>query len=161
MQLDRILAASPIVNPGKGCNNYRVVLKAGFNKHGEIEQFVVTRQYLCHEDQELAPGSKDMLSWGNGEYFNLSGTGPGRDHKPVLEKAFARWQALSAEAVKEWPLVDFADWQRFQTALMFREEKFRMEERKYVTYGLAQDGDVLCDGRTKGSPQTQPPVAKD
>lgn len=164
MQIERILAASPIVNPGKGCNNYRVVLRVAYNERGQIEQFCVSKQVLLHEDQELAPGSKDTLSWGNGDYFPVYTGAARRDPAPVLERAFAKFQAASAEAMKEWPLVDFADWQRFQVALMFREDKFRMDERKYMRLnddGLPQDGDVLCDGRTKGSPQINPPVVTD
>lgn len=161
MQLDRIIAASPIINPGKGCNNYRVVLKAGYNQYGQIEQFVVTRQYLLHADEQLAPGSVDTLSWGNGEYFNVYLGGGKPDHKPVLEKAFARFQVASNEAMREWPLVDFADYQRFMVALALKEEKNRRDEARHMTYGLPQDGDVLCDGRTKGSPQINPPVVTD
>jgi hypothetical protein len=161
MQLDRIIAASPIINPGKGCNNYRVVLKAGYNQYGQIEQFVVTRQYLLHADEQLAPGSVDTLSWGNGEYFNVYLGGGKPDHKPVLEKAFARFQVASNEAMREWPLVDFADYQRFMVALALKEEKNRRDEARHMTYGLPQDGDVLCDDRTKGSPQINPPVVTD
>jgi hypothetical protein len=163
MQIERILAASPIVNPGRGCNNYRVVLRVAYNERGKIEQFCVSKQLLLHANEALAPGSKDMLSWGNGDYFPLYGSAPDRDHKPALEKAFAHFHKLSAEAMTEWPLVDFADWQRFQVALALKEEKYRREEAKYMRLndGLPQDGDVLCDGSTKGSPQTNPPVVTD
>ena len=161
MQIERIFAAGPVVNPGKGCNNYRVVLRAAYNQHGDIEQFCVSRQFLLHSNEELAPGSVDQLSWGNGDYFPVYSGAVKRDHKPVLERALARFHALNTEAVTEWPLVDFADWQRFQVALMKRDERYRAEEAKYITYGLPQDGDTLCDGRVKGSPQINPPVATD
>jgi hypothetical protein len=100
------LAFGPVVNPGKGCNVFRVVLRCDY-KDGNPEKFFTHRQYLFKgEDDDT---NKDKIFYADGNYFPVYNN----DLATAYARAVADWENRVKRSVTDWPLASSEDITRF------------------------------------------------
>lgn len=98
------IAFGPIVWPGHGSNCYRVVLRVDRYEDGTIAKIYVHNQVMLKADEKVCPGSKTVISYSDGNYYEVFGG----DVEAAYKKASEKWIERCQKSLK-WPLASEGD----------------------------------------------------